>query len=89
MMKYLVIALAVWNVIVFAAFGIDKHKAVKKAWRIPEKTLLLMSILFGGIGATLGGRIFHHKTRKWYFQLSWYLGYLTIAGLFYFVLTYL
>ena len=53
-----------WNVVVFALYGIDKRKAVKEEWRISERTLLLIAFFFGGIGAILGGNLFHHKTKK-------------------------
>ena len=45
----------------FITYGVDKIKAIKGKWRIPEKTLLWESILFGGLGAFLGGNFFHHK----------------------------
>ena len=50
------------NIATFSAFGADK--------RIPEKTLFLLSLLGGSAGALLGMRIFHHKTRKWYFRFG-------------------
>ena len=49
--------------------GIDKRKARRGSWRISEKALLLSAFCFGGIGAFLGMRIFHHKTKHWYFQV--------------------
>ena len=51
-------------------FGIDKKRAKKGQWRIPEKTLFLSAILGGSIGAILGMYIFHHKTKHWYFQVG-------------------
>lgn len=57
------------NIISFAAYGIDKRKAKKSSWRIPEKTLLIFSAVFGAIGALGGMYTFHHKTKKWYFVL--------------------
>jgi uncharacterized membrane protein YsdA (DUF1294 family) len=48
--------------------GIDKYKAKKKTWRIPEATLFLFAIFGGSLGSTLGMFIFHHKTRHWYFR---------------------
>ncbi len=57
------------NVITFTAFGADKKKAREKAWRVPEKTLFLLALLGGGLGAFLGMRVFHHKTKHWYFQV--------------------
>ena len=47
--------------------GIDKRKAVKHAFRIPEATLFIVSLIGGSIGSLLGMYTFHHKTRKWYF----------------------
>ena len=51
------------NLFAFSLFGIDKRKAVKRKWRIPEATLLTVAAL-GGAGALLGMYTFHHKTRK-------------------------
>lgn len=58
------------NVIAFGAYGIDKRKAVKDKWRIPEKTLLLLAVFGGSIGALLGMHAFHHKTRKNKFRIG-------------------
>ncbi len=55
------------NLVAFALMGIDKYKAKKKAWRIPEATLFLFAIFGGSLGSTLGMFTFHHKTRHWYF----------------------
>ncbi len=57
------------NVIAFTTFGADKVKARKQKWRVPEKTLFLLALLGGGLGAFLGMRVFHHKTKHWYFQV--------------------
>ena len=56
------------NVVTFMIYGIDKYKAIKEKWRIPEATLLLMAVFGGSIGAWLGMRVFHHKTmhKKFY-----------------------
>ncbi|MDE7422518.1 MAG: DUF1294 domain-containing protein [Lachnospiraceae bacterium] len=58
-MAYLVLA----NLVGFVLMGIDKHKARKKQWRIPEKTLFLSAILGGSIGALYGMHLFRHKTK--------------------------
>ncbi len=55
--------LAVMTVVGFAMMGIDKRKSIKKAWRIPERTLFLIAFLGGGIGAFLGMYMFRHKTK--------------------------
>ena len=55
------------NLIAFFLMGLDKWKARKRAWRIPEVTLFLFAIFGGSIGSILGMFLFHHKTRNWYF----------------------
>lgn len=70
-------ALLIWNLLVFMIYGIDKSKAKRGAWRIPEKYLLSFAFLCGGFGAWLAGVTFHHKTRKWYFKTVWFLGIVT------------
>ena len=70
-------AILIWNLLVFMVYGIDKSKARKGAWRIPEKYLLSFAFLCGGFGAWLAGVTFHHKTRKWYFKTVWFLGIVT------------
>ena len=63
--------LAVWllviNLVTFAVYGADKRRAKRGAWRVPEKTLFLLPLLGGSVGALLGMRVFHHKTKHWYF----------------------
>ena len=58
------------NLIAFFLMGLDKWKARKRAWRIPEVTLFLFSIFGGSIGSILGMFLFHHKTRHWYFVVG-------------------
>lgn len=50
-------------------YGIDKSFAKNKKRRISEKTLLLLSFLFGGIGAMFGMVLFNHKTSKLKFRI--------------------
>ena len=59
------------NILSFVAFGIDKRRAQKHRWRLPEAFLLLLSVLGGALGAWLGMKTFHHKTRhpKFYIGL--------------------
>lgn len=63
----LLIYLAVINLLTFIVYGADKRRARKGKWRVPEKTLFLLPLLGGSIGALLGMRVFHHKTKHWYF----------------------
>ena len=50
------------NAVAFIVYGIDKYKAKKAKWRIPEATLLLLDVLGGSIGAWMGMKVWHHKT---------------------------
>ena len=61
--QYLIIYLAAINVVTFIVYGIDKHKAKKQRWRVSENTLLLLAVLGGSIGAWVGMKVWHHKTR--------------------------
>lgn len=70
MLTAIVVILLVMNVLAFALMGIDKVKAKAGAWRVSEKTLFLVTALFGGLGGTLGMTFFRHKTRHWYFKLG-------------------
>lgn len=63
----LVIYFASINILGFTMMGIDKYKAKKRAFRIPEATLFIVAIIGGSIGSILGMYTFHHKTRHWYF----------------------
>ncbi|PKM94281.1 MAG: DUF1294 domain-containing protein [Firmicutes bacterium HGW-Firmicutes-1] len=56
------------NVLAFIAFGIDKLKAIRHQWRIPEKTLLLLSLV-GPTGSLLSMLLFRHKIKKLKFIL--------------------
>ncbi|MBR1757681.1 MAG: DUF1294 domain-containing protein [Lachnospiraceae bacterium] len=57
------------NLAVFILYGVDKSKAKRGKWRIPERTLLIAAV-FGVIGALLGMLFFHHKTKKAKFSLG-------------------
>lgn len=51
------------NLIGFALMGIDKYKAKKRGFRIPEATLFIVAIIGGSIGSLAGMYTFRHKTR--------------------------
>lgn len=67
MTRYLLYALGAMNLLAFALMGIDKRRARKGRWRIPERTLFLAAFLGGSVGAIAGMWTFHHKTKHWYF----------------------
>lgn len=64
----LIVFLLVVNVLTFFAFGVDKWKAKHHKWRIPEATLLGLAVVGGSIGAWLGMKVWHHKTKHKKFQ---------------------
>lgn len=55
------------NIIGFASMGMDKRRAIKRGWRIPEATLFTIAIIGGSLGSTIAMFLFRHKTRHWYF----------------------
>ena len=63
----LLIYLAAVNVIAFVVYGADKRRAKKERRRVPEKTLFLLALIGGSVGAWAGMYTFRHKTRHWYF----------------------
>ena len=56
------------NLAAFSLMGLDKRRARRDQWRISEKTLFLPAVLGGSLGAIAGMRLFHHKTKHWYFR---------------------
>ncbi len=50
------------NAVTLVVYGIDKWKAKRNKWRIPESTLLLLAVAGGSVGAHLGMMVWHHKT---------------------------
>ncbi|SCI91718.1 Protein of uncharacterised function (DUF1294) [uncultured Clostridium sp.] len=62
-MKFLTLYFIIMSIITFLLMYIDKNRAIKGQWRIPEATLINLSILGGGIGTYMGIYIFKHKTR--------------------------
>lgn len=68
-MKFLLLYLAIINIISFAMYGIDKVKAKLNKWRIPEVTLLGVACFGGSVGALLGMQLFRHKTKHIKFKI--------------------
>ncbi|PTQ84728.1 uncharacterized membrane protein YsdA (DUF1294 family) [Trichococcus patagoniensis] len=75
------------NLVLFILMGIDKKKARQKAWRIPERNLLLLGFFGGGLGGLLGMHHFRHKTKHQSFKVVFALGTLLtgIASYFLFI----
>lgn len=68
-LRNVLLYLLVINLIGFLAMFIDKKKAEKHKWRIPENTLLTITAIGGGIGSIIGMYKFRHKTQKVKFVL--------------------
>ena len=66
---YLLAAYLIMSLIAFVAYGIDKRRAKRGLWRIPEMTLLGFGFFGGSVGALAAMKLFRHKTRHWYFSV--------------------
>ena len=66
----LLIILDAVNLAAFIAMGIDKYRAKKGLWRIPEAVLIALAVFGGSIGELAGMYLFHHKTRKKKFSVG-------------------
>lgn len=63
-MKYFYFYLILINIVTFIMFAIDKKRAKRNQWRIPESQLLFFSLLGGSIGGIIAMKIVKHKTKK-------------------------
>lgn len=64
---FILLYAAIVNLVSLIMMGIDKRKARKRAFRIPESTLFVLAIIGGSLGSIIGMHLFRHKTRHWYF----------------------
>jgi len=60
---YLLIYLVVINILGYSLMMIDKKRAIKHQYRISERTLWIIAILFGALGLFIGMKNFRHKTK--------------------------
>lgn len=73
------------NIFGFFIMWLDKRKARKGAWRIPEKTLFIVTALGGGIGTIAGMYTFRHKTQKLNFVIGFpFITILEVIGIIYY-----
>lgn len=59
----LLLYLIIMNLVGFFIMGIDKSKAQRGQWRIPERTLFGIAMAGGSLGMRFGMYTYHHKTR--------------------------
>ena len=71
--KLIAICLFIINFIGFISMMIDKRRAVKHKWRIPEYNLFFIGLLGGSLGCLVGMYTFRHKTKHWYFKVIYTL----------------
>ena len=69
--QILLVYLLLINAIGFLLMLVDKYKAKRNLWRIPEATLMGVAAIGGSIGAIAGMNLFRHKTKhpKFYIGL--------------------
>lgn len=85
--KNIIIYFLLINIVGFFIMWLDKRKAKKGAWRIPEKTLFIITALGGGIGTIAGMYTFRHKTQKIQFVIGFpFITILEIITIIYFIL---
>ena len=70
MTKLILIYLLIVNAASFLLMLVDKQKARKRLWRIPESTLLLAAAIGGSIGCLAGMYTFRHKTKHLKFTMG-------------------
>ena len=68
--KIIIAYLIIINIAGIMSMYIDKKRAIKKKWRIPEKTLFFFAILGGSVGSIAGLHLFRLKTKHWYFVIG-------------------
>lgn len=69
MEKYLLIYVVIINILTYGVFGWDKYKAKKGAWRISEKSLLILCAVGGASGGLIAMNAFKHKRKKILFKV--------------------
>ncbi len=86
--KNILLYLLAINLFGFFIMWLDKRKAKKGAWRIPEKTLFIVTALGGGIGTIAGMYTFRHKTQKLNFVIGFpFITILEIIGIIWFLIS--
>lgn len=86
LMLFLVFQIISMNITAFIAYGIDKRRAIRRQYRVPEESLHWLQILGGFVGAYAGQRFFNHKIKKHSFMLRfWILAFLELIMVVYII----
>lgn len=67
--KSILIYYIIINLVTLLIWGVDKNRAIRQQWRIPEKWLFFLALIGGAFGALAGMLLFRHKIRKARFWL--------------------
>lgn len=86
---FVVYHLCIINGVTFIAYGVDKRAAVSGNWRTPEADLHTLEFLGGWIGAFIGQKFFHHKSKKRSYQAMFWLMLVLQGAAIYIILRYL
>lgn len=70
LIKLLILYLLLVNASGFLLMLVDKIKAKKNLWRIPEATLFLVAAMGGSVGSLVGMYLLRHKTKHFHFILG-------------------
>ena len=85
--KIILVYYCVLNFVLLIAMAIDKMRAKKQQWRVPESTLFIMALLGGAVGGFFGMFLFHHKTKKPQFYIINTIALILHFALLYFIFT--
>jgi uncharacterized membrane protein YsdA (DUF1294 family) len=69
-MIYIIVYVLFVNLVALITMYNDKQKAKRNEWRVPEKTLWILSFIGGAIGIFLGMKVFRHKTKHASFRFG-------------------
>ncbi|MFL0248240.1 DUF1294 domain-containing protein [Candidatus Clostridium stratigraminis] len=69
-MKFILVYLTAINIFGIYIMYLDKRKAKKGYWRVPEATLFMVAAIFGSLGILIGMKLFHHKTKHLKFVIG-------------------
>lgn len=69
-MKFILVYFIAINIFGIYIMYLDKRKAKKGYWRVPEATLFMVAAIFGSLGVLIGMKLFHHKTKHLKFVIG-------------------